>query len=148
MLTLETLTTYDAFLFGIPTQHGNYPAQWKTFWDATGKLWAAGALTGKYAGVFVTLTTQGGGQEETIQKALSTFVHHGIIYVPLGYKTAFHQLNSMKEIHGGSPWGAGAFTGFDNSREPSALEFEIAGIQGKAFAECLAKVGPMKLTSN
>jgi multimeric flavodoxin WrbA len=36
--TNETLTSHDAFLFGIPTRYGTYPAQWKTFWDATGHL--------------------------------------------------------------------------------------------------------------
>lgn len=25
----HTLTQYDAFLFGIPTRYGNFPAQWK-----------------------------------------------------------------------------------------------------------------------
>ncbi|KAJ8097961.1 putative Per a allergen [Lipomyces tetrasporus] len=39
--TNETLTSHDAFLFGIPTRYGTYPAQWKTFWDATGGLKAA-----------------------------------------------------------------------------------------------------------
>lgn len=31
-----TLEQYDAFLFGIPTRYGNFPAQWKAFWDKTG----------------------------------------------------------------------------------------------------------------
>jgi hypothetical protein len=48
-ITPEILQTYDAFLFGIPTRYGNFPAQWKTFWDSTGVLWAQGALWGKYA---------------------------------------------------------------------------------------------------
>lgn len=39
--------------------------------------------------------------------AMSTFAHHGIIYVPLGYKHAFGQLTNLNEVHGGSPWGAG-----------------------------------------
>ena len=140
VITPEILATYDAFLFGIPTRFGNFPAQWKAFWDSTGGLWAAGALSGKYAGVFVTVGTQGGGQEETIQNSLSTLAHHGINFVPLGYGNAFPLLNNMEEIHGGSPWGAGAFAGVDNLRKPSALELEIARIQGKTFAEYLARV--------
>ena len=40
----------------------------------------------------------------------------------------------------GSPWGAGTFASSDGSREPSKLELEIAGIQGKAFYETVAKV--------
>lgn len=48
-ITPEILENYDAFLFGIPTRYGNFPAQWKAFWDSTGKQWHSGALWGKYA---------------------------------------------------------------------------------------------------
>ncbi|KAF5099246.1 hypothetical protein D0Z03_001063 [Geotrichum reessii] len=137
--TPETLTQYDAFLFGIPTRFGNYPAQWKSFWDATGGLWASGALYGKYAGIFVSTGSLGGGQEVTVLNALSVLTHHGIIYVPLGYKNTFAQLTNLEEVHGGSPWGAGTLASGDGSRQPSALEKEVANIQGKAFYETIAK---------
>ena len=39
-----------------------------------------------------------------------------------------------------SPWGAGTFAGPDGSRQPSALEHEIARIQGESFGECLARI--------
>jgi hypothetical protein len=61
---------------------------------------------------------------------MSTFVHHGLIFVPLGYAPAFQQLTNLSEVHGGSPWGAGTFAGTDGSRQPSALELEVAEIQG------------------
>ncbi|QRV91371.1 NAD(P)H:quinone oxidoreductase, type IV [Ceratobasidium sp. AG-Ba] len=136
------LVNYDAFLFGIPTRYGNFPAQWKAFWDATGGLWAQGALYGKYAGVFVSTGTLGGGQEMTASSAISTLTHHGIIFVPLGYKNAFGELANLNEIHGGSPWGAGTFAGPDGSRQPTALELKIAEIQGKSFYETVAKAFP------
>lgn len=126
--TNATLTEYDAFLFGIPTRFGNYPAQFKAFWDATGGLWGAGILHGKPAGVFVSTGSLGGGQETTVINALSVLVHHGMIFVPLGYAKAFGQLTNLNEVHGGSPWGAGAFAGADGSRQPSALELEITTI--------------------
>lgn len=68
---------------------GNFPAQWKTFWDRTGGQWASGAFWGKYAGFFISTGTPGGGQESTAIAAMSTLVHHGIIFVPLGYKYTF-----------------------------------------------------------
>jgi NAD(P)H dehydrogenase (quinone) len=105
----NTLTGYDAVLFGIPTRYGNFPAQWKTFWDRTGGIWATGGYWGKYAGLFVSSGTLGGGQESTAIAAMSTLSHHGFIYVPLGYKTVFPQLSNLEEIHGGSAWGAGTF---------------------------------------
>lgn len=104
------LETYDAFLFGIPTRFGSFPAQWKAFWDATGKQWSTGGFHGKYAGLFIATATQGGGQEATALGAMSTLAHHGMIYVPLGYKTTFEMQSGFTEIRGGSPWGAGTFT--------------------------------------
>merc|ERR1712029_807090 len=136
----SVLKDYDAFLFGIPTRYGNFPAQWKSFWDSTGQLWASGGFYGKYAGIFVSTAGIGGGQESTAMNALSTLAHHGIIYVPFGYAKAFAQMSSLTEVRGGSAWGAGTLAAGDGSRQPSALELEIAQIQGKSFYETVAKV--------
>ncbi|KAK2807517.1 Minor allergen Alt a 7 [Emmonsiellopsis sp. PD_5] len=134
------LLKYDALLFGIPTRYGNFPAQWKAFWDKTGGIWASGGFWGKYAGLFVSTGTPGGGQETTAISAMSTIVHHGMIFVPLGYKTAFPILANLSEVRGGSPWGAGTFAGGDGSRQPTALELELAETQGKAFYGAVSKV--------
>ncbi|KAM3524082.1 hypothetical protein MY4038_007905 [Beauveria bassiana] len=129
----KTLLDYDGFLFGIPTRYGNFPAQWKTFWDKTGGIWASGGYWGKKAGLFISTGTLGGGQESTAIAALSTLTHHGIHYVPLGYGKTFAQLADLSEVHGGSPWGAGTFAAGDGSRQPTAKELEIATLQGEAF---------------
>lgn len=133
-----TLEPYDGFLLGIPTRYGNFPAQWKTFWDRSGKQWSTGGFYGKKAGVFVSTGSHGGGQESTAIAALSTLAHHGISFVPLGYARSFPQLTTLEEVHGGSPWGAGTFAGADGSRQPSPLELEIATIQGEEFAKAVA----------
>ncbi|KAF4968439.1 hypothetical protein FZEAL_10397 [Fusarium zealandicum] len=135
----STLESYDAFLLGIPTRYGNFPAQWKAFWDKTGGQWASGGFWGKMAGIFVSTASQGGGQETTAQNAMSTLVHHGIIYVPFGYAKAFGQMTDLSEVRGGSAWGAGTFAGGDGSRQPSAKELEIAQIQGEHFYQTVAK---------
>jgi len=140
IITPEKLATFDAFIIGIPTRYGSLPAQWKAFWDSTGGLWASGGLYGKYAGVFVSTGNPGGGQEATVQAVLSTFAHHGVLYVPLGYAKAFPQLTNLSEVRGGSPWGAGTFSAADGSRQPTALELELAGIQGKVFWETVSRV--------
>lgn len=106
----KTLEQYDAFLFGIPTRYGTFPAQWKTFLDSTGGQWQSGGYFGKYVGVFVSTASQGGGQEATAVAAMSTFAAHGMIYVPLGYKHTFPILTDLTEVRGGSPWGAGTFS--------------------------------------
>ncbi|KAI0346944.1 NADH-quinone oxidoreductase [Trametopsis cervina] len=136
----KDLINFDAFLLGIPTRFGNFPNQWKTFWDATGQLWANGALAGKYASIFVSSAGLGGGQETTVSSALSVLAHHGILFVPLGYSRSFAQLTNLDEVHGGSPWGAGTLASSDGSRQPSALEVEIANIQGSHFFDTVTKV--------
>ena len=108
-MTPELLEGFDAVLFGIPTRYGNFPAQWKAFWDKTGGQWSTGKFWGKHAGLFVSSGTQGGGQESTYIAAMSTLTHHGWIYVPLGYKFTFPLLAELDEVRGGSPWGAGTF---------------------------------------
>ncbi|GMM58481.1 flavodoxin-like fold family protein [Maudiozyma humilis] len=140
--TEETLEKYDAFLLGLPTRFGTLPAQWSTFWDRTGALWAQGALNGKLAGFFISSSSYGGGQEATVRNCLSYIVHHGMIYVPLGYKNAFAELANLEEVHGGSPWGAGTLAGADGSRSASYIEVKIAEIQGKTFYETAKKFFP------
>jgi len=134
------LEPYDAILFGIPTRYGNFPAQWKAFWDKSGGQWQTGAFWGKYAGVFVSTATPGGGQESTVMNSLSTLTHHGFIYVPLGYKTAFGLLADLSEVRGGSPWGAGTFSAGDGSRMPSEKELQLATTQGESFYNAVKKV--------
>ena len=51
---------------------------------------------------------------------------------------ALHVLTRVMST--GSPWGAGTFAAGDGSRQPSALELEIAQIQGKSFWETVSKV--------
>ncbi|GAB5590316.1 flavodoxin-like fold protein [Umbelopsis nana] len=136
-ITPDKLAEYDAFLLGIPTRYGNNVAQWRQFWDATGGLWVKGALHGKFAGVFVSTGTL--GQETTAISTLSTFAHHGIIYVPLGYKYTFPLFSDVNTVRGGSPWGAGTFAGTDGSRHPTDVELQVAELQGKTFYETVSK---------
>ena len=130
----------------------------KAFWDATGGLWAAGKLAGKYVGLFVSSGTQGGGQESTALAMMSTFAHHGLVYVPLGYSRTFSYFADDSKAHGGmqftsplvpslcsidligSPWGAGTFAGADGSRKPLDSELEVATIQGEYFYNIVKKV--------
>ncbi|TFL02206.1 hypothetical protein BDV98DRAFT_506339, partial [Pterulicium gracile] len=57
--------------------------------------------SGKYAGIFVSTGTQGGGQETTVLNALSTLVHHRIVLVPLGYGDSSSILGNVDEVRGG-----------------------------------------------
>ncbi|KAI0253003.1 1,4-benzoquinone reductase [Lactifluus subvellereus] len=146
ILSPNEIGQFDGFIIGVPTRYGFLYQDMadtilllQAFWDATGGLWQAGKLHGKYGGVFVSTGGHGGGQEATVIACLSTFAHHGISYVPLGYARAFPQITNLSEAHGGSPWGAGTFAAADGSRQPSALELEIAEIQGNTFYTQVAR---------
>ena len=52
--TVEELANADAVIFGTPTRFGNMCGQMRQFLDATGQLWAKGALVGKVGSVFTS----------------------------------------------------------------------------------------------
>eukprot|EP00287_Rhodomonas_sp_CCMP768_P008859 CAMPEP_0196739512 /NCGR_PEP_ID=MMETSP1091-20130531/23018_1 /TAXON_ID=302021 /ORGANISM="Rhodomonas sp., Strain CCMP768" /LENGTH=182 /DNA_ID=CAMNT_0042084097 /DNA_START=110 /DNA_END=658 /DNA_ORIENTATION=+ len=138
LAVVADLPSYDGIIFGIPGRYGTFPSQFKSFWDATGSLWQKGALTGKPAGVFVSTGTQGGGQETIGLTMVTQMVHHGMVFVPLGYRDP--KVFDFSEVHGASPYGAGCYAGPDGSRQPSSLELAVAETQGKSFAEVAAKL--------
>lgn len=126
------LADYDAIIFGTPTRFGNMTAQMRSFLDQTGGLWAKGALVGKVGSVFASTGTQHGGQETTITSFHTTLLHHGMIIVGCPYSE--QGLTNMKEITGGTPYGATTLAGSDGSRQPSANELGIARFQGRHVA--------------
>ncbi|KAI9105194.1 hypothetical protein K1719_022723 [Acacia pycnantha] len=135
------LTEADGFLFGFPTKFGLMSAQFKTFMDATGGLWRDQALAGKPAGFFNSIASQGGGQETAILTSITQLVHHGMIYVPIGY-TFGEGMFEMEKVKGGSPYGAGTFAGDPHgfNREASDLELAQAFHQGKYFSAIAKKL--------
>lgn len=132
------LAEADAIIFGTPTRFGNMAAQMRNFLDQTGSLWAKGALAGKIGSVFTSTGTQHGGQETTITSFHSTLLHHGMIIVGVPYTVP--ELTNMKEITGGSPYGASTLAGSDGSRQPTENELAIARFQGKHVAEVAHKL--------
>jgi NAD(P)H dehydrogenase (quinone) len=129
----EELEQYDAILFGTPTRFGNMAAQMRNFLDQTGALWGRGALVGKVGSVFCSTASQHGGQETTITSFHTTLLHHGMIIVGLPY--TFRDLCTMREVTGGTPYGASCVTGAGSeSRMPTALELEMCRYQGEHVA--------------
>jgi NAD(P)H dehydrogenase (quinone) len=126
----EELDQYDAIIFGTPTRFGNMAGQMRNFLDQTGVLWGRGALVGKIGSVFCSTASQHGGQETTITSFHTTLLHHGMIIVGLPY--THKELTTMKEITGGTPYGASCVTGSGTDlRMPSALELEMCRFQGE-----------------
>ena len=136
--TVDELESADAVIFGTPTRFGNMCGQMRQFLDATGGLWAKGALVGKVGSVFVSSATQHGGQESTILSFHITLLHHGFILVGLPY--TFQGQMRIDEITGGSPYGASTIAGGGGERMPSENELAAARFQGKHVATIAAKL--------
>jgi NAD(P)H dehydrogenase (quinone) len=136
--TVNELATADAIIFGTPTRFGNMCGQMRQFLDATGGLWAKGALVGKVGSVFTSSATQHGGQESTILTFLTYLLHQGMVVVGLPYSFAGQM--RIDEITGGSPYGASTIAGGQGERMPSENELNAARFQGKHVAEIAAKL--------
>jgi NAD(P)H dehydrogenase (quinone) len=136
--TVDELGQADAIIFGTPTRFGNMCGQMRQFLDATGQLWARGALTGKVGSVITSSNTQHGGQETTILSFHLTLLHHGMVVVGLPY--AFQGQSRTDEITGCSPYGASTIAGADGSRLPSENELAGARYQGAHVAKIAKKL--------
>ena len=134
----DELEHYDAVIFGTPTRFGNMASQMRNFLDQTGPLWARNALVGKIGSVFCSTASQHGGQETTLTSFHTTLLHHGMIIVGLPY--TFKDLATMREVTGGTPYGASCVTGMGQElRMPSALELEMCRFQGAHVASIAAR---------
>jgi NAD(P)H dehydrogenase (quinone) len=136
--TVDELPDYDAIIIGTPTRFGNMAAQMKNFLDQTGALWFGGKLIGKVGSVFASTATQHGGQESTILSTHTVLLHQGMVIVGLPY--SFQGQMGVKEVTGGSPYGATTISDGDGSRQPSANELAGAHFQGRHVAQIAAKL--------
>src|SRR5579863_6339229 len=135
----DELEQYDAIIFGTPTRFGNMAGQMRNFLDQTGPSWMRGALVGRIGSVFCCTASQHGGQETTLTSFHSTLLHHGMIIVGLPY--TFKDLTTLREVSGGTPYGASSITGAGAEyRMPSALELEMCRFQGEHVAKITARL--------
>ena len=134
----DALANYDAIIVGAPTRYGRRPSQMAAFWDTTGGVWMRGALIGKVGGAFTSTASQHGGQETTLFSIITNLLHHGMAIVGLDY--GFQGQMGVKEVHGGTPYGASTLADGDGSRQPSQVDLDGARHQGKRIAETAAKL--------
>jgi len=136
-VTVDELTTYDGIIWVYATRFGMMPAQVKQFYDATGKHWASGALSGKVATVMVVTATQHGGQEMAILSFHHSLLHHGFVIV--GMPPTFS--TGVAEVQGCSPYGASSITGSSGERPvPSAVELDGARRQAQHASQIANKL--------
>jgi len=136
--SIEDLGNYDAIIIGVGTRFGRVASQMGSFLDQAGGLWISGVLNGKVGGAFTSTATQHGGQETTLFSIIANLMHFGMIVVGLPY--SFQGQMTLKEITGGSPYGASTIAGGDGSRQPSENELAGARFQGERIAATAQKL--------
>ncbi|HVS70452.1 MAG TPA: NAD(P)H:quinone oxidoreductase [Phycisphaerae bacterium] len=132
------LAEADAIILGVGTRYGLITASMQAFIDATGGLWGSGALVGKVGSAFSSTASQHGGQETTLARLHTFFLHQGMVVAGCPY--AAQELLTISEMSGGTPYGATTITGPRGERMPSANELAIARFQGKFVAGVAGKL--------
>jgi NAD(P)H dehydrogenase (quinone) len=132
------LAEADAIILGSPTRYGSATAQLRAFLDATGGLWASGALIGKVGSAFTSTASQHGGQETTLLTMSTFFFHQGMVIAGVPYST--QELLNLSEVSGGTPYGASTIAGPRGERQPTANELAVGRAQGRHVAQIAAKL--------
>jgi multimeric flavodoxin WrbA len=77
----EQLLAFDGFVFGSPTYLGGVSGLFKTFMDATGRLWKTHALKGKLASGFTVSALPSGDKQSTLLSMFVFAMQHGMFWV-------------------------------------------------------------------
>ncbi|MEH0167084.1 flavodoxin family protein [Roseateles microcysteis] len=140
----DDLLAFDGFILGSPTYLGGVSAPFKSFMDATGKLWRMQALKDKLAAGFTVSSLPSGDKQSTLTSMFVFAMQHGMLWVGnpilpeqhrgVPYEEAANRLGSwsglMAQAGHASP--ADSFVPGD---------VKTARMFGRHFAQTLARVG-------
>jgi NAD(P)H dehydrogenase (quinone) len=91
----ERLLEFDGFVFGSPTYLGGVSGPFKSFMDATGRLWKSHALKGKLASGFTASALPAGDKQTTLLSMFVFAMQHGMFWVGNAI---------LPELHAGVPF--------------------------------------------
>ncbi|MDB5797293.1 MAG: tryptophan repressor binding protein [Paucimonas sp.] len=77
----DRLLQFDGYLFGSPTYLGGVSGPFKSFMDATGRLWRTQQLKGKLAAGFIVSALPSGDKQTTLLSMFTYAMQHGMIWV-------------------------------------------------------------------
>ncbi|MDS4069046.1 MAG: NAD(P)H:quinone oxidoreductase [Candidatus Competibacter sp.] len=136
-VSLDDLRECAGLALGSPTRFGNMAAPLKYFLDSTGGLWLAGALSGKPAAVFTSVSTLHGGHESTLLTMMLPLLHHGMLLVGLPFTEA--ALNETRS--GGTPYGPSHWSGSKSKAALSPEEKLLCQALGRRLAQVARRLG-------
>ena len=140
----DRLLAYDGLIMGSPTYLGGVSGPFKSFMDATGRLWRAQKLKGRLAAGFTVSSLPAGDKQSTLMSMFVFGMQHGMVWIGnpfapeqhagVPYDEAVNRLGSwsglMAQAAHGSP--ADAFAPGD---------LKTARMFGRHFADTLERVG-------
>lgn len=147
--TPDELLKYDGYILGSPTYLGGVSGPFKTFMDATGRLWRTQQLKGKLAAGFTVSSLPSGDKQSTLLSMFVFCMQHGMLWVgnPI-----------LPEQHTGVPYDEaanrlGSWSGMMAQAGHSAPadsfpagDIKTARLFGKNFSEALHRVSGTSLT--
>lgn len=77
----DQLLKYDGYVLGSPTYLGGVAAPFKSFMDATGRLWRTQQLKGRLAAGFTVSSLPSGDKQSTLLSMFVFSMQHGMLWV-------------------------------------------------------------------
>ncbi len=138
----DALVGHDGYILGSPTYLGGVSGPFKTFMDATGRLWREQRLKGKLAAGFTVSSLPAGDKQSTLMSLFVFSMQHGMLWVgnPI-----------LPEQHGGVPYDEaanrlGSWSGLmaqaGHASPPDSFapgDIRTAQLFGRNFAETLLR---------
>lgn len=146
----ERLLDYHGYILGSPTYMGGVSGPFKSFMDATGRLWRSQPLKGRLAAGFTTSSLPAGDKQSTLLSMFVFAMQHGMVWVgnPI-----------LPEQHAGVPYDEaanrlGSWTGLmaqSGHASPAdafvAGDLRTAGLFGANFARTLHRLSADRLAA-
>ena len=142
--TPDTLLRYDGVILGSPTYLGGVSGPFKTFMDATGRLWKTQQLKNRLAAGFTVSSLPAGDKQSTLLSMFVFAMQHGMVWVGnpilpeqhagVPYDEAANRLGSWSGLMAQAGHGAAA-----DAFVPG--DTKTARMFGQHFAETLQRLG-------
>lgn len=140
----DELLNHDGFIFGSPTYLGGVSGPFKTFMDATGRLWRTQQLRGRIAAGFTVSSLPAGDKQSTLNSMFTFSMQHGMLWVGnpilpeqhagVPYEEAANRLGSWSGLMAQAGHAAAA-----DSFAPG--DIKTARMFGRNFAKSLERLG-------
>lgn len=139
----DELVAYDGLVLGTPTYLGGVSGPFKSFMDATGRLWRQQRLKGKLAAGFTVSSLPSGDKQSTLMSLFVFGMQHGMLWVGNPFLPGQHTGVAYDEAINrlGSWSGLMAQAGHSEPADSFAAgDVKTARMFGRHFAETLARV--------